>query len=379
MLEIDLPKDQGSSDWGSDRLTPEQMVYAAHDVFHLHEVLCKQEAELVKDDLSVAWELEQRLIPVVVDMTNRGMAFDIDSARKAKYAIEQRLDAARCKALTWFGFPDLNLDSPEQLLKAFLVKGITLPNTNAGTLGAPLGADKSAGAKLVLEYRNIRNHELKFVESAIDATRSDGRIHATFNPVGAKTGRFSSKDPSLQNIPRPNPRKHPERFPIRELFHASPGKKLVIADFSQMELFAAAVIAPEPKMLEAFRMGEDLHCRTASVLLGREIIKADKDERSLAKAVNFGLLYGQKGPGLKEYARNAFDVDMTEAEANRFYDKFFHEYQGLAAWHAQAKRRQRPDQNRGADVSRRTPSIHWRPMVETIHLTSQHTNSRFLR
>jgi DNA polymerase I len=337
MLEIDLPKDQGSSDWGSDRLTPEQMVYAAHDVFHLHEVLCKQEAELVKDDLSVAWELEQRLIPVVVDMTNRGMAFDIDSARKAKYAIEQRLDAARCKALTWFGFPDLNLDSPEQLLKAFLVKGITLPNTNAGTLGAPLGADKSAGAKLVLEYRNIRNHELKFVESAIDATRSDGRIHATFNPVGAKTGRFSSKDPSLQNIPRPNPRKHPERFPIRELFHASPGKKLVIADFSQMELFAAAVIAPEPKMLEAFRMGEDLHCRTASVLLGREIIKADKDERSLAKAVNFGLLYGQKGPGLKEYARNAFDVDMTEAEANRFYDKFFHEYQGLAAWHAQAK------------------------------------------
>jgi DNA polymerase-1 len=79
------------------------------------------------------------------------------------------------------------------------------------------------------------------------------------------------------------------------------------------------------KMLEAFRMGEDLHCRTASVLLGREITKADKDERSLAKAVNFSLLYGQKGPGLKEYARNAFDVDMTEAEANGFYDKFFHE------------------------------------------------------
>ena len=78
----------------------------------------QEEAELVKDDLSVAWELEQRLIPVVVDMTNRGMAFDIDSARKAKYAIEQRLDAARCKALTWFGLPDLNLDSPEQLLKA---------------------------------------------------------------------------------------------------------------------------------------------------------------------------------------------------------------------------------------------------------------------
>jgi hypothetical protein len=112
----------------------------------------------------------------------------------------------------------------------------------------------------------------------------------------------------------------------------------VIADFAQMELVAAAVIAPEPIMLDAFQNKQDLHCRTASVLLGRPITKADKDERSLAKAVNFGLLYGQKGLGLKKYAKNAFDVDMTEAEANQFYNEFFREYQGLAAWHAQAKR-----------------------------------------
>jgi DNA polymerase I len=199
-----------------------------------------------------------------------------------------------------------------------------------------LGANDSEGANLVIEYRNIRDHELKFVESAMEATRPDGR-HATFNPVGAKTGRFSCKDPNLQNIPQPDPKKHPERFPIRELFHAAPGKKLVIADFSQMELVAAAVIAPEPIMLDAFQNKQDLHCRTASVLLGRPISKADKDERSLAKAVNFGLLYGQKGPRLKEYAKNAFDVDMTEDEGNQFYDEFFREYQGLAAWHAQAK------------------------------------------
>jgi DNA polymerase-1 len=284
---------------------------AAHGVFHLHEVLRKQEAELVKDDLSIAWELEQRLAPIVVDMTNRGMAFDIDSTRKAKYAIEQRLDAAKQKALAWFGKPDLNLDAPGQLLQAFQNKGITLLNTNADTLGA----NDSEGAELVIEYRNIRDHELKFVESAIEATRSDGRIHATFNPVGAKAGRFSCKDPNLQNIPRPDPKKHPERFPIRELFRAAPGKKLVIADFSQMELVAAAVIAPEPIMLDAFQNKQDLHCRTASILLGRAVTKADKDDRNLAKAVNFGLLYGQKGPGLKEYAKNAFDVDMTEADA----------------------------------------------------------------
>jgi hypothetical protein len=128
------------------------------------------------------------------------------------------------------------------------------------------------------------------------------------------------------------------RFPIRELFRAVPGKKLVIADFSQMELVAAAVIAPEPIMLDALQNKQDLHCRTASVLLGRTITKADRNERSLAKAVNFGLLYGQKGPGLKEYAKNAFDVDMTEDEANWFYDEFFREYHGLAEWHAKTKR-----------------------------------------
>jgi DNA polymerase I-like protein with 3'-5' exonuclease and polymerase domains len=108
---------------------------------------------------------------------------------------------------------------------------------------------------------------------------------------------LSSKDPNLQNIPRPDPKKHPERFPIRELFRDAPSKKVVIADFSQMELVAAAVIAPEPKMLDAFRNKQDLHCRTASVLLGRPITKADKDERSLAKAINFGLLYCQKDRG----------------------------------------------------------------------------------
>jgi DNA polymerase-1 len=334
MLQLDLLKDQGSSDWGTDQLTTEQLVYAAHDVFHLHELLRKQEAELVKADLSIAWELEQRLAPIVVDMTNRGMAFDIDSTPKVKYAVEQRLDAAKQKALAWFGLPDLNLDAPGQLLQAFQNKGITLPNTKSATLGA----NDSEGAELVLEYRNIRDHELKFVESAIEATRPDGRIHATFNPVGAETGRLSSKDPNLQSIPRPDPKNHPERFPIRELFRVAPGKKLVIADFSQMELVAAAVIAPEPVMLDAFQNKQDLHCRTASVLLGRPITKADKDERSLAKAVNFGLLYGQKGPGLKKYAKNDFDVDMTENEANQFYEEFFREYPGLAAWHAQAKR-----------------------------------------
>ena len=111
----------------------------------------------------------------------------------------------------------------------------------------------------------------------------------------------------------------------------------MIADFAQMELVAAAVLAPEPKMLEAFQNGEDLHCRTASILLGRTVTKTDKAERSLAKAVNFGLLYGQQAPGLKTYAKSNYGVDMTEEESLQFRATFFQEYQGLAAWHESAR------------------------------------------
>jgi DNA polymerase I-like protein with 3'-5' exonuclease and polymerase domains len=104
-------------------------------------------------------------------------------------------------------------------------------------------------------------------------------------------------------------------------------------DFAQMELVAAAVLAPEPKMLEAFKSGEDLHCRTASILLGRTVTKDDKANRSLAKAVNFGLLYGQSAAGLKTYAKNSYGVTMTDEEAVQFREAFFNEYDGLRAWH----------------------------------------------
>jgi DNA polymerase I len=328
-LQLDLPKDQGSSDWGTEQLTQEQLVYAAHDVRHLHDVLRAQEDQMAKADLLTAWKLEQRLAPIVVDMTNAGFGFNTDGVKEATADLGARLADAELRALAWFDTPDLNLNSHVQLLAAFEAMGRHLSSTGEEALKA----DGSEGALLLLEYRNIRDKELKFLTGLSAATQSDGRIHAVFNSVGTKTGRFSSKDPNLQNIPK----FREGLFPIRSLFQAPPGRKLVIADFAQMELVAAAVLAPEPKMLEAFKSGKDLHCRTASILLGREVTKDDKANRSLAKAVNFGLLYGQSAPGLKAYAKNTYSVTMTDEEAVQFRDTFFNEYQGLAAWHETAR------------------------------------------
>ena len=327
-LDLALPKDQGDSDWGVPDLTAEQLAYAANDVFHLHALLRAQETAVAAAKLDKAWKLEQRLAPIVVDMTNRGFPFNVADAAKPKAEIEQRLTEAEQRVRIWFGDPSINLNSWQQLLPAFAAKGVTL----SGTSEEVLRANGSEGALLLLAYRNIRDKELKFLIGLSDATAGDGRIHATFQSVGTDTGRFSCKDPNTQNVPRIAA----DRYPVRALFQAPVGKKFVIADFSQMELVAAAVIAPEPKMLAAIAAGEDLHLRTASILLGRPATKAD---RSLAKAVNFGLIYGQKADGLRVYAKDSYGVDMSEDESKAFRAAFFREYEGIAEWHRQAWRK----------------------------------------
>jgi ribonuclease D len=114
-IQLDLPKDQGSSDWGTETLTGEQLVYSAHDVFRLHDVLRVQEAELAKAKLDTAWKLEQRLAPIVVGMTNHGIGFNLDGVNEAKADLELRLAESKHRALVWFGRPELNLNSNIQL------------------------------------------------------------------------------------------------------------------------------------------------------------------------------------------------------------------------------------------------------------------------
>jgi ribonuclease D len=111
-IQLDLPKDQGSSDWGTETLTPAQLIYSAHDVYHLHDVLRAHEAEMGKDNLLTAWKLEQRLAPIVVEMTNRGFGFNLDGVAEAKTNLETRLAEAKRRALLWFDQPGLNLSTP---------------------------------------------------------------------------------------------------------------------------------------------------------------------------------------------------------------------------------------------------------------------------
>jgi DNA polymerase-1 len=153
-------------------------------------------------------------------------------------------------------------------------------------------------------------------------------VYPEFRQIGAITGRMSSSNPNVQNIPRD----------MRSLFTAPEGMSLVIADFSQVELRIAAEYVKDSRMMQAFREGKDMHRYTASLVLNKPESEVSKEERQLAKALNFGLIYGISAKGLAEYARSSYGVDIDIQEAERFRKRFFEAFSSFRDWHTQVKR-----------------------------------------
>jgi DNA polymerase-1 len=156
----------------------------------------------------------------------------------------------------------------------------------------------------------------------------NGRIYASWRQLRAATGRMACDHPNLQNIPRSGP--------LRSYIRASEGRVFVTADYSQIELRIAAKISGDTEMLNAYVQGRDLHTLTAQSLTGREDVS--KDERKLAKAVNFGLLYGMGTQGLQSYAQRNYGVEMSFEEAALYRRRFFETYPGLKRWHDDERR-----------------------------------------
>jgi DNA polymerase I len=206
-------------------------------------------------------------------------------------------------------------------LKAFGLLDIKLPNTKEETLSRcdhPL-------AKVLLEYRKISKLFGTYGPSLLEWVEN-GRIYASWRQRGAGTGRMACSNPNLQNLPSE----------VRRYVRALDGRVLVIVDYSQIELRIAAKMSSDEMMLEAYRKGEDLHSITARNITGRDDIS--KEDRKLAKAVNFGLLYGQGAEGLKNYARNSYKVEMSLVEAQQYRRRFFETYLGIKAWHERERR-----------------------------------------
>jgi DNA polymerase-1 len=321
-LGIELRKDTGRSNWGALMLLAEQIQYAAEDVEHLHALEEKLNAELKSAALMGVFRLEMDLLPVVVGMELKGFCVDRKKLEELAAEATQERDQVAQTVNNLLGTGDVHLNAPAQLLKALQGLGIALKNTNEDSLSEC----RHPVAKAILEYRKWKKIK-EDVESRIGEIRPDGRIHGHFNPLGTDTGRFSSSEPNMQNITHKK---------LRTAFVASVGNVLVIADYSQIELRAAAYVSGDKRMIEAFVKGEDLHTKTASIVLGKSEKEISNEDRQLAKALNFGLLYGQSAEGLVRYAKTRYGVEMTEKQAAKTRAVFFKHYDGLARWHAKA-------------------------------------------
>lgn len=336
-LGITVDKSEQKRDW-TGVLSPEQLIYAAKDAAILLPLAESLTDALAKADLVRVAEIERRCLLATAWMELAGLPIDRDAwlARAAEETHRAQGLHAQLSALTGrpplngkvlhlSAEPPINWDSPAQVLKVFHERGHILDNTNSESLTALLGSDPLAG--ILLDYREAKKRAGTYGEAWLKKHLHPvtGRVHADYFQLGAASGRMSCTKPNVQNLPRNGSYRH--------AVCPGEGRAIVKADFSQIELRIAAVIARDENMLSAFQNGEDLHRLTASKVLGLPLDQVGKEHRQLAKALNFGLLYGMGAKALQAYAATTYKVTLSEAEATAHRQRFFQAYPGLALWH----------------------------------------------
>ena len=302
--------------------------YAAEDAditLRLHRTLLpKLEAE--PSLLSVYRDIEMPLVPVLARVEANGVLVDADELRRQTADLGRRMLAAQQKATELAG-RSFNLDSPKQLgallfdelkLPALVKTPSGAPSTNEEALEAI--ADQHELPRVILEYRSLAKLRSTYTEKLPEMVNpGTGRVHTSYHQAGAATGRLSSSDPNLQNIPI----RSEEGRRIRTAFVAPPGRKLVACDYSQIELRIMAHLSEDPALLRAFAEGADIHRATAAEVFGKSIEAVSSNERRAAKAINFGLIYGMGAFGL------ARQLGIGRGEAQDYIALYFSRYPGV--------------------------------------------------
>ena len=302
--------------------------YAAEDAdvtLRLWEVL-KPRLRAAKA-LALYEQVERRLVPVLLEMERAGIKVDADELRAMSKDFEQRMAAMEIEIHKLAG-ESFNVGSPKQLGE-ILFDRMKLPGgkrmkTGAwGTDAGVLQGLAEQGHELpsrILEWRQLAKLKSTYADALVEQINPEtGRVHTSYAMAVASTGRLSSTDPNLQNIPV----RTEEGQRIRRAFVAEPGHVLVSADYSQIELRLLAHVADIPQLKESFAAGEDIHARTASEVFGVPMAGMDGATRRRAKAINFGIIYGISAFGL------ARQLQIEPGEAKAYIDLYFRRYPGI--------------------------------------------------
>ena len=281
--------------------------------------------ELEKRELhELYYEVELPLCAVLARMEHAGMRVDANALAAFGSEMEVQLKTLEQHIYEEAGGP-FNINSPKQLGEV-LFERLQLPHGKKTKTGWSTNADvleklrwENPIVEEVLQYRQYAKFRSTYCDGLLKVIAPDGRIHTSFQMTVTATGRLSSTEPNLQNIPV----RRELGAQIRNMFVASPGKVLVDADYSQIELRLLAHIADDETMIAAFRSGEDIHAVTASQVFGVPLDEVTPLQRSHAKAVNFGIVYGISAFSLAQ------DIGVFQSEAKAYMDSYFAKYHGV--------------------------------------------------
>jgi len=302
-----------------------------------------QLAELLKPGLERQglWrlfsEVEMPLVPVLMRMERAGIALDTELLRQMSHDLGERLLKAEAEIYNSVGH-HFNINSPQQLSQV-LFEELKLPSSRKTKSGYSTGAsvlDELRGIHPIIEHILDYRQLSKLKSTYIDALPSlinfkTGRVHTSFNQTRTATGRLSSSEPNLQNIPV----RGEQGKQVRQAFIAPPGSALLAGDYSQIDLRALAHLSQDSGLLSAFQNDEDIHATTAARLFDIDASQVTPDMRRLAKTVNFGVIYGMSDYGLEQA------TELSREEASRFIDSYFVQYSGIKQYIEDTKKQVR--------------------------------------
>lgn len=289
-------------------------------------------AELEKQNLLTLYNtIEEPLIAVLADMELAGVRINADSLREFKQTLNNQIDKLEAEIRSMANEPSLNISSPKQLGEALFVKlKIAGDNKIKKTKSSQYSTSEDELQKyahahpivpLILEYRSAKKLLSSYVDTLPDLVNpKTGRIHTSFNQAVASTGRLSSNNPNLQNIPirEANGREIRRAFVATDADHV-----LLAADYSQIELRLMAHLSSDQHLIEAFRQGADIHAATASKIFKTPLEAVTREQRSQAKTANFGMIYGISAFGLSQR------MGISRTDAKSLIDNYFDTYQGV--------------------------------------------------
>ena len=302
--------------------------YAAEDAditLRLHNYL-NEKVQADEKLKSVFEEIELPLVPVLSRIERTGVLIDDMQLSAQSVEIAQRLDELE-KQVFEIAEQEFNLSSPKQL-QAILFEKMGLPVIKKTPSGAPSTNEEVLQElaldyplpKLILEYRGLAKLKSTYTDKLPKMINpSTGRVHTSYHQAVTATGRLSSTDPNLQNIPIRNE----QGRRIRQAFIAPHGWKILAVDYSQIELRIMAHLSGDQALLDAFSQGKDIHSATAAEVMGVDIEEVTSEQRRRAKAINFGLIYGMSAFGL------AKQIGIARGEAQQYMDLYFERYPGV--------------------------------------------------